>query len=140
MSPLNTGKNSVKTVMTTQSQDTLQTLPINPSTSKFTASSMVDPAMGTVTVRASAEETETAIAALLTLESDLPQPEVDETAKNTALVPINLIRNDDANVPMPSTSTASNTGADAGKPTPSASAVLVHKQFVTVEYKLKRKC
>ena len=45
-------------------------------------------------VSASEEETKTAIAALLSLGSDLPQPDQDATAENVQLVPINPIAAD----------------------------------------------
>ena len=55
-------------------------------------------------VSASAEETKTAIAALLSLGSDLPQPDEDATAENAQLVPINPVAADMVDDNKPSTS------------------------------------
>ena len=72
MSPLGSSKSKKMTVVKPP------TLPMN--------------SAGTVTVSASAEETKTAIAALLSLGSDFPQPDDDATAENALLVPINPVK------------------------------------------------
>ena len=101
------------------------------------ASTSTGASLGTVTVQASAEETKVAIEALLALGSDMPQPIDDVTEDNANLVPINPTVADDRaastshTVPKPI-----DAAQDASKPTKS---VPVHKRFVTVEYKLKRK-
>ena len=88
-------------------------------------------------VSASAEETKTAIAALLSLGSDLPQPDDDATAENEQLVPINPVRTNTMDDTAQSTSTSSGKKEnELAKPAP---LVLVHKRFITVEYKLKHK-
>ena len=88
--------------------------------------------IGTVMVSASADESKDAIEALLALGSDLPQPDEDVTAHNTMLAPMNQKT---ANAASTSKKGSIPT-LDAPKPTP---PVPVHKRFVTVEYKLKRK-
>ena len=117
-----------------------QTKPIPVTTTTSTsdgASTSTGASLGTVTVQASAEETKAAIKALLALGSDMPQPIDDVTADNANLVPINRTVADDRaastnqTVPKPI-----NSALDASKPTQS---VPVHKRFVTIEYKLKRK-
>ena len=122
MSPLGTTTGIMKTVTTTvaptPSTSSVSTAPANP--------------IGTVMVEASAEETKTAIAALLSLGNDLSQEgDIDVTAENEMLAPIN------PNVPPTSkpkvTSTDDNSTAKPVQPVP------VYKRFVTVEYKLKRK-
>ena len=104
------------------------------------ASTSTGTPIGTVTVGASAAETKAAIAALLTLGSDLPQPEDDLTAENASLVPIDPTKHKTSDDPAPLTSILTNTNPSTGnkgvKPT---SPVPVHKRFVTVEYKLKCK-
>ena len=98
------------------------------------ASTSTGASLGTVTVQASAEETKVAIEALLALGSDMPYPTEDVTAENAELVPINPTTADDRaasmshSVPKPIEMTSTPT-----QPVP------VHKRFVTVEYKLKRK-
>ena len=88
--------------------------------------------IGTVMVSASADETNDSIVALLALGSDLPQPDEDVTADNARLAQINpKIANAASTSKKDSIPTC-----DAPKPTP---PVPVHKRFVTVEYKLKRK-
>ena len=123
MSPLGTGK-TVPCMATTSA------------TAKATSTlSMASEGMlGMVTVSASAEEMKTAIAALLALCSDLPQPDKDETAKNVSLLPINPIKPpdiDDAPVLLASTSKDESTTAK----TPTPKSIPVHKRFVTIEYK-----
>ena len=88
-------------------------------------------------VSVSAEETKMAIAALLSLGSDLPELDGDATAENALLVPINPVQTNTMDDTTPSTSTSSSKNEKVpAKPAPS---VPVHKQFVTVEYKLKHK-
>ena len=79
--------------------------------------------IGIVMISASADETNDAIVALLALGSDLPQPDEDVTADNARLAPIKIAN-------------AASTSKKDSIPTP---PVLVHKRFVTVEYKLKCK-
>ena len=116
--------------------DTSQNKPNLATTSKVPSADGVGTStgasMGTVMVSASADETKDAIAALLALGSDLPKPDEDVTADNAMLAPIN-----------PKTANAASTSkegsmptCDAPKPTP---PVPMHKRFVTVECKLKRK-
>ena len=82
-------------------------------------------------------KTKTAIAALLLLGSDLPQPDEDDTAENAQLVPINPVMMNTADDPVSSSSASSDKKeTKPAKPSPS---VPVHKRFVTVEYKLKRR-
>ena len=76
-----------------------------PSTSS--ASTSTGHQIGTVMVSASAEETKMAIAALLSLGSDLPQPDDDATAENAQLVPINPVRTNTMDDTAPSTSMSS---------------------------------
>ena len=132
MSPLGSSKSKTKTVMTTIVMKPT-TLPTNGAGTSTAAP------IGTVMVSASIEETKTAIAALLSLGSDLPQPDNDATAENSALVPINPTTTDNS---TPSTSTL--TGINASKkkqkkPTQHKQSQSI-KRFVTVEYKLKCKC
>ena len=130
MSPLRTSKGTKKLVTMTVTQ--------TPSTSS--ASTSTGHQIGTVMVSASAEETKMAIAALLSLGSDLPQPDDDATAENAQLVPINPVRTNTTDDTAPSTSTSSGKKEnELAKPAPS---VPVHKRFVTAEYKLKckRRC
>ena len=101
------------------------------------ASTSTGASLGTVTVQASAEETKVAIEALLALGSDLPQPIDDVTMDNANLVPINPTVADDHAASMSHTVPKPiDSSLDASKPTQS---VPVHKRFVSVEYKLKRK-
>ena len=82
MSPLGTSTGVKKTATTTAAPA--------PSTSSV-ITSVVNP-KGTVMVSAGAEETKTTIAALLSLGSDLPSADnIDITAENALLVPINPI-------------------------------------------------
>ena len=89
---------------------------------------------------ASTKETKAAIAALLKFGSDLPQLDEDVTTDNALLVPIdpNKLKTVDDTVPSTSTSTSTLTSKLSKEPklTP---PVPVHKQFGTVEYKLKCK-
>ena len=127
MSPLGTMKDATETVTTSTTQT-----PLSSSTSTSTSQQI-----GTVMVSASADETKTAIAALLSLGSDLPQLDEDDTAENVQLVPINPVRMNTADDPVPSSSALS--VKKETKPAKPAPSVPVHKRFVTVEYKLKRK-
>ena len=127
MSPLGTMKGTTEMVTTSTTQT-----PLSSSTSTSTGQQI-----GTVMVSASADETKTAIAALLSLGSDLSQPDEDDTAENAQLVPINPVRMNTADEPVPSSSTSSvKKETKHAKP---ALSVPVHKRFVTVEYKLKCK-
>ena len=127
MSPLGTMKGTVETVTTS----------MTPTPLSSSASTSTGQQIGTVMVSASADETKTAIAALLLLGSDLPQPDEDETAENTQLVPINPIMMNTADDPVPSLSASS--AKKETKPAKLSPSVLVHKRFVTVEYKLKHR-
>ena len=101
------------------------------------ASTSTGASVGTVTVQASAEETKVAIEALLALGSDMPQPIDDVTMDNANLVPINPTVAEDRAASMSHTVPKPiDSSLDASKPSQS---VPVHKRFVTVEYKLKRK-
>ena len=86
-------------------------------------------------VTASADETKTAIAALLSLGSDIPQPDEDVTAENVQLVPINPDKINITDDPI-TTSSASSAKTKI-KTTEPSTLVPVHRRFVTVEYKLK---
>ena len=101
------------------------------------ASTSTGASLGTVMVQASAEETKVAIEALLALGSDTPQPIDDVTTDNANLVPINPTVADDR---VASTThivpKRIDVAPDTSKPKQS---VPVHKRFVMVEYKLKRK-
>ena len=94
LSPLGTTKGTTETVTTTMTQTPLSS----------SASTSTSHQIGTVMVSASADETKTAIAALLSLGSDLPQPDEDDTAENAQLVPINPIKMDTTDDPVPSSS------------------------------------
>ena len=120
MSPLGASQTKLIPVMTTTSTSN-------------GASTSTGASLGTVTVQASADETKVAIEALLALGSDMPQPIDDVTMENANLIPINPTVADDR---AASTSHTVPKPIDASKPTQS---VPVHKRFVTVEYKLKRK-
>ena len=90
---------------------------------------------GTITVAATAEETQTAIEALLSLGTDLPVPNTN-LDENAALVPL---------APQPIASQSSTTGTSVKKEDKGTSSKATQpdakkkKTFVTVEYKLKRK-
>ena len=131
MSPLSAGK----TAATTKEQSVhVPCMEAKASTSTSTGAKAEPSLIGTLTVNASKEETETAIAVLLSLGSDMPPPDEDLTAENAALVPINpnITDTDTGN-------TAHKTTAFTDPPAAKTTAVPVHKRFVTVEYKLKRK-
>ena len=127
MSPLGTMKGTTKTVTTSPT-------PTQLSSSAITST---DQQTGTVMVNASADETEMAIAALLSLGSDIPQPDEDVTAENAQLVPIKPDKMNIADDPIPTSSTSS--AETKTKPVKPSKLVLVHRRFVTVEYKLKRR-
>ena len=122
--------------MTTKSQESVNALNEDAiaSTSSSSADNGQNPLLRTVTVSTSREEANTAITVLLSLGSDLPQPDQDVTAENAALMPINPVMHVDSGKQTPSTSTVSYTGNEEKKTT-----VPVHKRFVTVKYKLKRR-
>ena len=124
MSPLGTMKGTTEMVTTS-----------TPSSSS--ASTSTGQQIGTVMVSASADETKTAIAALLLLGSDLPQPDEDDTAENAQLMPINPVTINTADDPVPSSSASS--AKKETKPAKPSPSVPVHKRFVTVEYKLKHR-
>ena len=95
---------------------------------------------GTVMVSASTEETKTAIAALLSLGSDIPQPDEDVTAENAQLMPINPNTLNIAADSIPaSTASSAGTTIKPGTPSTPSTAVPVHRRFITKEYKLKRR-
>ena len=125
MSPLGTMKGTTVTMSTI------------PTPSSSSASTSTGQQIGTVMVSASADETKMAIAALLSLGSDLPQPDEDETVENAQLVPINPVMKNTADNPVPSSSASS--AQKETKPAKPSPSVLVHKRFVTVEYKLRRR-
>ena len=131
MLPLSTGK------MVTTTKETSVHVPsteAKASTSTSTATEAEPLTIGTLTVNASQEETKTAIAELLSLGRDIPPPDEDLTAENAALVPINPnIR--DTNIAHKSTAPTQT----KDPPEVKSAAVPVHKRFVMVEYKLKRK-
>ena len=86
MSPLSTGKMGTTTKKT---QVHVSCMEAKASTSTSTATEAEQSTIGTLTVEASQEETQTAIAVLLSLGEDIPPPEDDPTAENAALVPLN---------------------------------------------------
>ena len=133
MSPLSTGKTGTTTKKT---QVHLSCTEAKASTSTSTATEAEPLTTGTLTVDASQEETQTAIAALLSLGEDILPPDNDPTAENAALVPLNP---NISNTNIVHTSTAPTPNKDPPEAKPVAVAVPVHKRFVTVEYKLKRK-
>ena len=132
MSPLSAGK----TVMTTKTQKLghVPTTDAEASTSSSSSDTVQKPLIGTVTVNASQEEMKTAIAALLSLGSDLPPPDEDVTAENAALMPIN------PNIPSTSAENVVSKTVTPPKNSGETKKVTVHKRFVMVEYKLKQKC
>ena len=79
MSPLGTMKRTTKPITTSPT----------PTPSSSGANTSTGQHIGTVMVSASTDETKTAIAALLSLGSDIPQPDEDITAENAQLMPIN---------------------------------------------------
>ena len=131
MSPLSTGKTVTTTNKTQVHVSDTETLAF---TSTSTATEAEPPTIGTLIIDASQVETKTVIAVLLSLGEDIPPPDDDPTAENAALVPINPNIGDTDNT---HTTTASTTNEDPPEVKPAA--VPVHKRFVTVEYKLKRK-
>ena len=86
-------------------------------------------------VSASADETKTAITALLSLGGDIPKPDEDDTTDNAQLMPINPDMMNTADDPAPSSSASS--AKTETKPAELSASVPVHRRFVTVEYKLK---
>ena len=134
MSPLSTGKTAT---MTKEQSVHVPCTEAKASTSTSTAAKAEPPLISTLTVNASQEETKTAIAALLSLGSDVPTPDEDLTAENAALVPINPnnMDTDTGNTAHKTVASSLNTDPLDAKTT----AVPVHKRFVTVEYKLKWK-
>ena len=127
MSPLGTMKGTTKTVTTSPT--------LTPSSSS--ASTSTGQQIGTFMVTASTDETKTAIAALLSLGSDTPQPDEDVTAENAQLMPINPDKLNIADDPIPASSVSS--AETKTKPVEPSTSVLVHRRLVTVEYKLKRR-
>ena len=127
MSPLGTMKGTTKMVTTS----------LTPTPSSSSASTSTDQQIGTVMVTASADETKTAIAALLSLGSDIPQPDEDVTTENAQLVPINPDKMNITDDPIPTSSASS--AKTKTKPVKPSTSVPVHRRFVTVEYKLKRR-
>ena len=127
MSPLGTMKGSTKTVTTSPT----------PTPSSSRASTSTGQQIGTVMVTASTDETKTAIAALLSLESDIPQPDEDVTAENAQLMPINPDKLNIADDPIPASSASS--AETKTKPVEPSALVPVHRRLVTVEYKLQHR-
>ena len=127
MSPLGTMKGTTKMVTTNPT----------PTPSSSSASTSTGQQIATVMVNASADETKMAIEALLSLGSDIPQPDEDITAENAQLVPINPDKMNIAGDPIPTSSASS--AETKTKPVEPSKSVLVHRRFVTVEYKLKHK-
>ena len=129
---------STRKLTTTTVQNDLvpvpQTDPV-PSTSASTSDIAQPNSIGTVTVEANENETKTVIAALLSLGTDLPRPEDDITTENVSLVPINPSNPGAGNKEPVSIETSD----DTKKPSDIKNTVPVHKSFLTVEYKLKRK-
>ena len=131
MSPLSAGKMAATTI---EQSVHVPCTEAKASTSTSTTAKAETSLISTLTVNASKEETETAIAALLSLGSDIPPPDEDLTAENAVLVPIN------PNIAHTNTGkTAHKTTASTDPPAAKTTAVPVHKRFVTVEYKLKQK-
>ena len=131
MYPLSAGKMDTTTKKT---QVHVSCTEAKASTSISTATEAAPPTIGIVTVDATEEETKTAIATLLSFNKDIPPPDDDPMAENAALVPLNPNISDTNIADTPTTSTL-NKDPPVIKPV----AVPVHKRFVTVEYKLKRK-
>ena len=130
MSPFGTMKRTTKPV----------TMNPTPTPSSSGTNTSTGQQIGTVMVSASTGETKTAIAALLSLGSDIPQPDEDVTAENVQLMPINPNTLNIAADSIPA-STASSAGTKIKPSTPStpSTAVPVHRRFLTKEYKLKRR-
>ena len=131
MSPLSTGKTGTTTKKTLVHVSCTE---VKASTSTSTATEAEPLTIGTLTINASQKETQTAIATLLSLGEDIPPPDDDPMAENAALVPLNP-NISDTNIVHTSTAPTPNQDPPEAKPV----AVPVHKRFVTVEYKLKRK-
>ena len=94
---------------------------------------------GTITVAATAEETQTAIDALLSLGTDLPVPNTD-IDENAALVPLAPQPHEPTNALQPSKiGTAVKIEDKETPPKPAQSDAKKKKTFVTVKYKLKQK-
>ena len=127
MSPMGTMKGTTKTVT--------MSLTLTPSSSSTSTST--GQKIGTVMVTASTEETKTAIIALLSLGSDILQPNEDVTAENAQLMPINRDKLNIADDPIPASSASS--AETKTKPVAPSTTVPVHRRFVTKEYKLKRR-
>ena len=72
---------------------------------------------------------------LLSLGSDIPQPDEDVTAENAQLVPINPDKMNIADDPIPTSSASS--AKTKTKPVEPSTLVPVYRRFVTVGYKLK---
>ena len=122
---------------TTKGTTGMATMSPTPTLSSSSDSTSTGQHIGTVMVNASADETKTAIAALLSLGGDLPQPDEDDTVENAQLMPINpnMMSTADDSVPSSSASSAKT----EIKPAETPASVPVHRRFVTVEYKLKRR-
>ena len=127
MSPLGTTKGTTEMVTTS----------LTPTPSSSSVSTSTDQHIGTVMVSASADETKTAIAALLSLGGDIPQPDEDDTTDNVQLMPINTDMMNTADDLAPSSSASS--AKTETKPAKPSASIPVHRRFVTVEYKLKRR-
>ena len=111
------------------------TMSLTPTPSSSSASTSTGQRIGTVMVTASTDETETAIAALLSLGSDILQPDEDVTAENAQLMPINPDKLNITDDPIPASSASS--AETKTKPIAPSTSVPVHQRFVTKEYKLK---
>ena len=127
MSPLGTMKGSTKMV----------TMSLTPTPSSSSASTSTGQQIRTVMVTASTDETNMAIAALLSLGSDLPQPVEHVTAENAQLVPINPVKMNIADDPILTSSASS--AETKTKPVAPSTSVPVHRRLVTKEYKLRRR-
>ena len=127
MSPLGTMKGTIKTV----------TMSPTPTLSSSSACTSTGQQIGTVMITASTDETKMAIAALLSLGSDILQPEEDVTAENVQLMPINPEKLSITDDPIPALSGPS--AETKSKPVTPSTSVGVHRRLVTKEYKLKRR-
>ena len=125
MSPLGTTKGTTKTA----------TPSLTPTPLSSSANTSTGQQIGTVMVSASTEETKMAIAALLSLGSDVLQPDEDVTAENAQLMPINPDTLNIADDPIPASSASS--AETKIKPVAPSTSVPIHRRFVTKEYKLK---
>ena len=115
-------------MVTTSSTPTLSSSGVSTSTGQQ---------IGTVTVTASTDETKTTIAALLSLGSDILQPEEDVTAENAQLMPINPEKLSIADADDPTPAPLGPSAETKMKPVARSSSVLIHRRLVTKEYKLK---